>query len=423
MMECKCENIVGYDACYLVKRQLWIVMELCAGGALNDLMLLAGRTFSEAQIAVCVKDMLNALVYLHDHHRIHRDIKAGNVFLTGEGVPKLGDFGVSSTVSTIAPMRHSVIGSPFWMAPEVIHQDGHNYKADIWSLGITMIELAEGHVPLSHLSRFRAMFLIPSRPPPKLSDPTKWSDEMNDFIAACLSKEPNMRPTARQLLDHPWLFKHADAEHSILKPLIEAADKLIKAKGGRENALNAIYEEEEEEEETPVLVSSSSTGPPGGDTLPYDTIVIGTSDGNSSTSPKSGSDTGKYDTGPHKKRDSPSAEDSGTMVFNQEEVDALTNVDDGNGSDEDYGTMKVKRKVGWKEKSLTKSLAGRKTPVSLLREERLGTLARGDSLAVRVVRQELDDIDAHMITRLQALHKTQIDEADLIQSILAQRNA
>lgn len=443
-MECQCENIVGYDACYLVNNQLWIVMELCVGGSLNDLMKLTGHSFTEPQIAVCLRDILSALAYLHDHNRIHRDIKAGNVLLTSDGVAKLADFGVSGTLSNSTAQRHTVIGTPFWMAPEVIQETGHNYKADIWSLGITLIELAEGHPPLCNLHPLRAIFVIPSRPPPTLTEPKKWSQEMNDFLAACLTKDPNMRPTAKQLLTHPWLKKHEQVHGETLKPLIQVADSAIKDKGGREKALNALYDEDSDSGSgsagtTGTAKTVSSSGSSGGDTQPYSTVQIRKDDddeyGSDEDAPKKES---KRKSASKKKKKPAKEEEYGTMVRkdDDEEDEDTKNSDsaggsgDGsNSSDEGSGTVRIKKDKKKKKKKepaqeeASNTVVVKKDVSSRLKEERLGTLARGDSPKLRAVRQELDDIDAKMVSRLQAIPKQKSKDSEMIAVILAARKA
>jgi serine/threonine protein kinase len=230
-------------------------MEYCGAGSVSDLLKLSQQNLNEAQIATIVKDVLQGLAYLHNTRRIHRDIKAGNILLNHKGEAKLADFGVSGTLSSDTTKRHTVIGTPFWMAPEVIQEVGHNYKADIWSLGITIIEMAEGHPPYYNIHPLRAIFFIPTRPPPTFSDPNKWSAECNDFLACCLIKNPADRPMAEKLLQHPFILKHS-SDQSILIPLIERADAEIHQRGSREAALMAQFEDSDSDSGT----QSSSDG-------------------------------------------------------------------------------------------------------------------------------------------------------------------
>lgn len=261
MLECKSPFIVSCEGYIDKGEEIWvrandsfvrpfliklrqIVMEYCGAGSVSDLLKLNEANLDELQMATVCRDVLQGLVYLHNTRRIHRDIKAGNILLNHKGEAKLADFGVSGTLSSDTTKRHTVIGTPFWMAPEVIQEVGHNYKADIWSLGITMIEMAEGHPPYYNIHPLRAIFFIPTRPPPTFSDPTKWSPECNDFLACCLVKNPADRPMAEKLLLHPFILKHGQA-HSSLLPLIQKADAAIEQRGSREAALMAQFEDSE----------------------------------------------------------------------------------------------------------------------------------------------------------------------------------
>jgi serine/threonine protein kinase len=144
--------------------------------------------------------MVKGLVYLHSHKILHRDLKAGNILLTSQGLAKLADFGVSAKQLHTEQRVISVVGSPYWMAPEVISvqkekAEGYDSKADIWSMAITAIELAEGKPPLFEIASLRVIFLIPTKDPPKLQQPDKWSKEFNDFLRVCLQKNPKDRPS------------------------------------------------------------------------------------------------------------------------------------------------------------------------------------------------------------------------------------
>jgi len=185
MKQCRSPYIISYYGSYFKDNELWIVMEFCGGGSVSDLMRILDKTLTEDQIAVVVRDALKGLNYLHGIKKIHRDIKAGNILLNGKGESKLADFGVSGQLSDTMAKRQTVIGTPFWMAPEVIQEVGYDVRADIWSLGITVIEIAEGKPPYSNIHPMRAIFMIPSRPPPKFTDPDKWSKDMNDFLSKC----------------------------------------------------------------------------------------------------------------------------------------------------------------------------------------------------------------------------------------------
>ena len=205
MKECKNEFVVRYLGSYEKESTLWIAMELCEPGSIADVMRMTKTTLTESQIRVVCASVLLALVYFHGRKYIHRDIKAGNILLTRTGIAKIADFGVSAQLTTIHSMRDTAIGAPFWMAPEVIKEEQYNGKADIWSLGISVIEMAEGKPPHHEIHPMRAIFMIPSRDPPTLQTPNKWSADMIDFLSKCLVKDPTKRMSADELLVHPFV--------------------------------------------------------------------------------------------------------------------------------------------------------------------------------------------------------------------------
>ena len=152
---------------------------------------------SEYHIATVLESTLHGLDYLHGNKKIHRDVKAANILINEMGEVKLGDFGVSAELIHTYADQDTIIGSPFWMSPEIVRKNKYNFKTDIWSLGITAIELAERKPPYSHLHPIRAMFAIENNPPKELSDPGNWSPEFNSFVRKCLTVESSLRPTAR----------------------------------------------------------------------------------------------------------------------------------------------------------------------------------------------------------------------------------
>ncbi|KAL4156539.1 hypothetical protein PRNP1_005569 [Phytophthora ramorum] len=209
----RCESpfVVQYRGSFSYESQLWIAMEFCAAGSLADLHVLRGRReLSEAEIAAVCANVVLGLVHLHSRGLIHRDIKAGNLLLNGDGVAKLADFGVSAQLTATVGKRRTVIGTPFWMAPEVIQEAQYDCKADLWSLGITALELAEGEPPLAHMHPMRAIFLIPNRASPELREPAKYSAAFSDFLAVCLKKDPQERASAEDLLRHPFIGRNVD---------------------------------------------------------------------------------------------------------------------------------------------------------------------------------------------------------------------
>eukprot|EP01129_Flabellula_baltica_P007091 TRINITY_DN2728_c0_g1_i7.p1 TRINITY_DN2728_c0_g1~~TRINITY_DN2728_c0_g1_i7.p1 ORF type:complete len:561 (-),score=138.61 TRINITY_DN2728_c0_g1_i7:306-1988(-) len=233
---------------------LWIVMEFCGPGSVDDLMTITEKTLSEDEIGVILRDSLKGLQYLHSSKKIHRDIKSANILVNDGGVAKLADFGVS-TESTDYTKHHTVIGTPYWMAPEVI-KEKYDQPVDIWSLGITAIEMAEGHPPLYNLHPMRAIFIIPERDPPTLKDDSKWSPEFVSFVSDCLKKDPLERPGCSKLLKHPFILRYTSEENGdILSSLISESYDIIIQKGSRAAALG-----QEEQVNTTKLVDLKQEG-------------------------------------------------------------------------------------------------------------------------------------------------------------------
>uniref|UniRef100_A0AAY5KV25 non-specific serine/threonine protein kinase n=1 Tax=Esox lucius TaxID=8010 RepID=A0AAY5KV25_ESOLU len=200
MQQCDSPYVVKYYGSYFKNTDLWIVMEYCGAGSVSDIIRLRNKTLTEDEIATILKSTLKGLEYLHFMRKIHRDIKAGNILLNTEGHAKLADFGVAGQLTDTMAKRNTVIGTPFWMAPEVIQEIGYNCVADIWSLGITSIEMAEGKPPYADIHPMRAIFMIPTNPPPTFRKPELWTDDFTDFVKKCLVKNPEQRATATQLL-------------------------------------------------------------------------------------------------------------------------------------------------------------------------------------------------------------------------------
>ncbi|KIR62602.1 STE/STE20/YSK protein kinase [Cryptococcus bacillisporus CA1873] len=203
LSSCWSDHVTKYYGSFVRGARLWIVMEYLAGGSCLD--LLKPGVFTEAQIAIVCRELLLGLEYLHMEGKIHRDIKAANVLLSASGDVKLADFGVAAQLSSHKSQRHTFVGTPFWMAPEVIRQAGYDSRADIWSLGITAIEMAKGDPPLSEYHPMRVLFLIPKARAPTLDPEEGWSEEFQDFIEKCLQKDPQDRATAKQLLQHRFI--------------------------------------------------------------------------------------------------------------------------------------------------------------------------------------------------------------------------
>ncbi|XP_061708749.1 myosin-IIIb-like isoform X4 [Cydia pomonella] len=218
--------------------QIWFVMELCTGGSVTDLcagIREHGSNLTEPQLAYVLRGTVRALTHLHAHRCMHRDVKGHNILLTENGEVKLVDFGVSSHLAATAARRNTSVGTPYWMAPEVIAceqqlDQSYDCRCDVWSVGITAIELAEGEPPLSGLHPMRALFQIPRNPPPTLAHPELFSSQLADFIAECLVKDMNQRPFARELLEHPLLLAVSSFEEKIRKEL-QAEIKRQRAEG------------------------------------------------------------------------------------------------------------------------------------------------------------------------------------------------
>uniref|UniRef100_A0A3B5LD10 non-specific serine/threonine protein kinase n=1 Tax=Xiphophorus couchianus TaxID=32473 RepID=A0A3B5LD10_9TELE len=229
----KCDHryIVKLLDAFYYENKLWIMIEFCAGGAMDANMLELDRGLTEKQIRVVCRQMLEALNYLHHMKIIHRDLKAGNVLLTLEGDIKLADFGVSAKNTKTLQRRDSFIGTPYWMAPEVVMCETmkdapYDYKADIWSLGITLIELAQIEPPHHELNPMRVLLKVAKSEPPTLDQPSKWSRDFNDFLRKALDKNPEIRPSAAQLLEHPFV-KTVTSNRPLIELVAEAKAEVM----------------------------------------------------------------------------------------------------------------------------------------------------------------------------------------------------
>jgi serine/threonine protein kinase len=221
LRECESDYIVKYYGSYFKDTTLLIVMEYCSGGSISDMINLCHKSFSEDQIGAVCYNVLKGLSYLHGRNVSHRDIKGANILLSEDGKAKITDFGVSKIQQDSDKMK-TLVGSPYWIAPEIIINGGYDKSADIWSLGITLIEMAEGRPPHSDTTNpVRVIWLIPYKDPPRLAEPDKWSPEMSDFVEKCLQKDPTMRSTPQQLLKHPFIKKHKKRAEKVLKRLVK----------------------------------------------------------------------------------------------------------------------------------------------------------------------------------------------------------
>ncbi|XP_043347721.1 TRAF2 and NCK-interacting protein kinase isoform X30 [Dermochelys coriacea] len=277
-------NIATYYGAFIKKNppgmddQLWLVMEFCGAGSVTDLIKnTKGNTLKEEWIAYICREILRGLSHLHQHKVIHRDIKGQNVLLTENAEVKLVDFGVSAQLDRTVGRRNTFIGTPYWMAPEVIACDEnpdatYDFKSDLWSLGITAIEMAEGAPPLCDMHPMRALFLIPRNPAPRLKS-KKWSKKFQSFIESCLVKNHSQRPTTEQLMKHP-LIRDQPNERQVRIQLKDHIDRTKKKRGEKDETEYEYSGSEEEEEENDSGEPSSILNLPGESTLRRDFLRL-----------------------------------------------------------------------------------------------------------------------------------------------------
>jgi len=315
LKECHSSHIVAYKGTYEKDGNIWIAMEYCGAGSICDLMAICEKTLLEDQIAIIMRMSLQGLQYLHSQKIIHRDIKSGNILLNHEGDCKLADFGVSAELTNTMNKRKTVIGTPYWMAPEVLQSAEYDGKADIWSLGITAIELAVGEPPHSDIHPMRAIFLIPQSDPPTLPEPSKWSAEFHDFLKVCLVKNPSERPSAEFLLsNHPFITKSKNK--ALISALVDECMQEIEDYRAQDDD-----EGDEEDTDTGTMVDSGTVQNFG--TTQFGTAA--TSDWGTMVSGTLVSDAGAYDSGTMvvggqqtmKSTIGMATTQFGTMVFNE----------------------------------------------------------------------------------------------------------
>lgn len=213
-------NVVQFFSAHRDGDTLWIAMELMSGGKLTDILDDRDIQLTEEQIAYLCKETVAGLTYLHSMGRIHRYIKSDNLLINNKGEVKLGDFGFCAALSEgEGCKRKTVVGTPYWMAPEVIRGESYDYKADVWSMGILALEMADGEPPLMDLPPMRALYVIVTQPSPKLREADRWSKACRHFIESMLVKEAQQRPDCWDLLQHPFLKKAAPSGASIAQLL------------------------------------------------------------------------------------------------------------------------------------------------------------------------------------------------------------
>ncbi|KAJ3413296.1 Serine/threonine-protein kinase 4 [Chytridiales sp. JEL 0842] len=241
LRQCRHPNVVQYLGCFNVDDSLWILNEYCAAGSIADCIDWTNETFTESEVGLVLASAIQGISFLHSRGIIHRDVKCANILLTEKGDVKIGDFGVAEKLTQTICVRNSIVGSPYWMSPEVITGSGYGTEADIWSLGITAIEMTEGVPPRYELHPMRAMFKIPFLPAPTLSNPSIYTEPYNDFISQCLIKDPLKRSTASKLLQHPFI-----------KDVFARSGGLVSKEPLRAKVMLALRVKEEKHEPQPI---------------------------------------------------------------------------------------------------------------------------------------------------------------------------
>ncbi|XP_015750482.1 PREDICTED: mitogen-activated protein kinase kinase kinase kinase 3-like [Acropora digitifera] len=241
--------MIIFILCFFRRDKLWIAMEFCGGGSVQDIYCVTGPC-SESQISFICVETLKGLAYLHDKSLMHRDIKGANILLTTQGNIKLADFGIAARISDTLAKRKSFIGTPYWMAPEmaaVERTGGYDLKCDIWAVGITAIELAELQPPMFDLHPMRALYNIGKRSfvPPTLKEKEKWSMEFHNFVKAALTKNPKKRPSADKMLMLPFCC------HSFTRAVTQDLLDAYKAKSGKKT--NNLGQGEDEDSDDAMI--------------------------------------------------------------------------------------------------------------------------------------------------------------------------
>eukprot|EP01117_Protostelium_nocturnum_P013910 TRINITY_DN5237_c0_g1_i1.p1 TRINITY_DN5237_c0_g1~~TRINITY_DN5237_c0_g1_i1.p1 ORF type:complete len:403 (+),score=121.69 TRINITY_DN5237_c0_g1_i1:129-1337(+) len=234
LRQCHHEFIVNYLGCIIDdsigkaegkalavpegKKTLWILMDYCGAGSVKDFGLAGTNTLDEDKAAFVLEGALRGLEYLHSQNIVHRDLKCANILVTDEGIVKIADFGISRRLEESLKAK-TMTGSPYWMAPEIL-EGSYDKQVDIWSLGITAIEMLENKPPNWHVKPFQLMLRMPKDPPPSFRNPEKVSRGFLDFVTRCLQKDPSLRPSATELLQDPWLLESASRGSVSLKEFI-----------------------------------------------------------------------------------------------------------------------------------------------------------------------------------------------------------
>ena len=238
----KSDYILKYYGSYFSRETntIWLILEYCAAGSAVDLMLSMGRTLSEVEVSTIMEMVLKGLIYIHKLNLIHRDIKGANIMLSEDGYAKLGDFGIGIQM-TDDEYRTSKKGSPHWMSPQVILNKNYDTKTDIWSLGITCLELVEGEPPFADLNPDEVMEKIANNPPKAedIIDPKEHTDEFIDFVNLCLEINPKKRPTADVLIKHPFIVKLSKKKEYLKQLINEHIEEVEQFRKDKEEYLNS----------------------------------------------------------------------------------------------------------------------------------------------------------------------------------------
>ena len=325
-------------------------------------------TFNENQIASIIQMVLLGLSFLHEKKTIHRDMKSGNILLNRDGMAKLGDFGVSTSLTNSLSMRVSKIGTPYWMSPEVISQKKYNTQTDIWSLGITCIEMAEGNPPNNNLRHYQVVKMIVNKPPKGLSQPEKWSPEFNDFVSKCLTYDPEKRPTAKILQSHPFIKKYTKGCTLIAELVTNSFDQITQFRNGNINDDSDDNSDGEYGEEDNMFNS-----------VIYKTVQKKSSQCGSVIEKSSeGKDSGNFGTMIYNDEENNYAEETGTMIINSKSKDER-NQETSNKSQKDkkagggnYVLMDMINKFG--VGTINETATKEKLPKSELEKERMNIL-------------------------------------------------
>ncbi|XP_053188441.1 STE20-like serine/threonine-protein kinase isoform X2 [Scomber japonicus] len=348
LASCNHHYIVKLLDAFYFEGKLWILIEFCAGGAVDAIMLELERPLTEPQIRVVCKQTLDALCYLHENKVIHRDLKAGNILLSLEGDVKLADFGVSAKNTKTLQRRDSFIGTPYWMAPEVVMCETskdrpYDYKADIWSLGVTLIELAQIEPPNHEMNPMRVLLKIAKSEPPTLMHPSRWSPEFSDFLRKALDKNVDNRWGPVQLLQHPFVTSVTDSKP--LRELIAEAKAEV-----TEEIEDSKEEEEEEEPDTPLAA-------PGHKRAPSDGSVASSEDDKVPPTPstlESVTEKAEAEVAEDRTSDKLSDEGLGTSEVDKTEEEKLNEVSDASNEDLASGLIEPTKNIISQDSTETK---------------------------------------------------------------------